>query len=163
MSTRFIWKRVFNLDAIGFSRLDLCQLAFCNSSTMSQLIYMAAVQFSNTVAGITPADVPVFVIAQNVDGFLGLELHLAMNHEFDLASDYTCLQWLPSQMRWAPFECLWCSNHLHRVWFKWLQLCYKECAIQGNGRAFRLHGQFLRCLYFVHGLHINLRTWLPSY
>jgi glycerol uptake facilitator-like aquaporin len=32
--------------------------------------------FSNTFAGISPADVPAFVVAQIVGGFLGMMLHL---------------------------------------------------------------------------------------
>jgi glycerol uptake facilitator-like aquaporin len=31
--------------------------------------------FSNTFAGISPADLPAFVVAQIVGGFLGLFLH----------------------------------------------------------------------------------------
>ncbi|NBT69735.1 MAG: aquaporin family protein [Betaproteobacteria bacterium] len=37
--------------------------------------------FTNTFAGISPADVPAFVVAQIVGGFLGLILHLLLKSE----------------------------------------------------------------------------------
>ena len=37
--------------------------------------------FSNTFAGISPADVPAFVVAQIIGGFLGLTLHLLLKSE----------------------------------------------------------------------------------
>jgi glycerol uptake facilitator-like aquaporin len=37
--------------------------------------------FSNTFAGISPADVPAFVVAQIVGGFLGLMLHSLMREK----------------------------------------------------------------------------------
>ena len=37
--------------------------------------------FTNTFAGISPADVPAFVLAQIVGGFLGLILHLVLKSE----------------------------------------------------------------------------------
>jgi glycerol uptake facilitator-like aquaporin len=37
--------------------------------------------FSNTFAGISPADVPAFVVAQIVGGFLGMMLHLLLKSD----------------------------------------------------------------------------------
>ena len=37
--------------------------------------------FTNTFAGISPADVPAFVLAQIIGGFLGLILHLILKSE----------------------------------------------------------------------------------
>jgi glycerol uptake facilitator-like aquaporin len=37
--------------------------------------------FSNTFAGISPADVPAFVVAQIIGGFLGMMLHLLLKSD----------------------------------------------------------------------------------
>jgi glycerol uptake facilitator-like aquaporin len=42
---------------------------------------------SNTFAGISPADVPTFVVAQIVGGFLGLLLHVSLKSEHDQIPD----------------------------------------------------------------------------
>ncbi|NBO40188.1 MAG: aquaporin family protein [Betaproteobacteria bacterium] len=42
---------------------------------------------SNTFAGISPADVPAFVVAQIVGGFLGLLLHVSLKSEHDQIPD----------------------------------------------------------------------------
>jgi glycerol uptake facilitator-like aquaporin len=42
---------------------------------------------SNTFARISPADVPAFVVAQIVGGFLGLLLHVSLKSEHDQIPD----------------------------------------------------------------------------
>jgi hypothetical protein len=37
--------------------------------------------FSNTFAGISPADVPAFVVAQIIGGFAGMMLHVLLKNE----------------------------------------------------------------------------------
>lgn len=44
--------------------------------------------FSNTFAGISPSDVPSFVIAQILGGFLGLALHWSLQSEHQRRSDH---------------------------------------------------------------------------
>lgn len=44
--------------------------------------------FSNTFAGISPSDVPSFVIAQMMGGFLGLAIHLSLQSEHQRSSEH---------------------------------------------------------------------------